>query len=130
MAFLILTDGTTTLTLDVSMTGATEKVPDRVGAATRSFSGKWRSDEQEFRSWDFAIPLLPQATYVQLRNLVKGGNPVTAKGDAVESSGGFLAIVRINSSGFADDGRDVATLGAGLTWSRTVEISVMAGVAS
>lgn len=117
------------MSFDVSMTGATEKVPDRVGAATRSFSGKWRSDEQEYRSWDFSIPFLPQATYVQLRNLVKGGAPVTAKGDAVESSGGFAAIVRINSAAFDDDGRDATTLGS-LTWSRTVAITVMSGVAA
>lgn len=125
MAFLSITDGVTTLTFDVSMQGAAERVPDRVGSATRSFSGKWRSDELEFRSWDFTYPLMLQTDYVLLRTMIKGGAPVTIKGDAVESSGGFSGIVRINSAAIVDDGRP----GSG-GWARDVQITVMAGVAS
>jgi hypothetical protein len=125
MAFLTYSDGTTNLTLDVSMTSAAERVPDRIGAATRAFSGVWRSDEQEFRTWDFTHPLMAQADYVTLRNMVKCGTQITVKGDAVESPAGFVAIVRINSAAISDDGR--AGLGG---WARDVQVTIQAGAAS
>lgn len=126
MAFLTYTDGVVTVTLDVSMNSAAEREPDRVGGAARAFSGKWRSDEQEFRKWDFTHPMVAQADYVTLRNMVKSGRTITVKGDAVESAGGFSAIVRINQAPFSEDGRPAI----GFAWSRDVSVTVMAGVAS
>lgn len=125
MPFLEYTDGTDTLTLDVAMSNAGEREPDRVGGATRSFSGAWRSDEQEFRKWDFTHPLVVPSDYTALRTMVKAGAPVTVKGDAVESADGFTAIVRINQASIVEDGR--ASNGTGYAYD--VSVTVMSGVA-
>jgi hypothetical protein len=122
MPFLRVTDGVTTIDLDVSHTGATERVPDRIGGAARSFSGKWRSDELEFQSWDFSMPLMPQATYVTFRNLVKGGKLVTVSGDAIGAA--IAAMVRINEARYSDDKSGPNG------FSRDVTITVFANVAS
>lgn len=122
MAFLRVSDGVTTLTLDVSLTGATERTPDRIGEATRSFSGKWRSDEQEFRTWDFTCPLMSQVNFLSLRTLVKNGAIVTVDGDAIGAA--IAAMVRINQATYSDDK-------AGPNgFSRDVALTVFANLAS
>lgn len=122
MAFLRVSDGVTTIALDVSMTSAAERAPDRIGQATRAFSGKWRSDEQEFRTWDFTCPLMTQVTFLSLRALVKNGAIVTVDGDAIGAA--IAAVVRINQAAYSDD------KGGPNGFSRDVSITVFANLAS
>lgn len=120
MAFLTISDGITTLTLDVDTDGARESEPDRIGSTERAMSGRWRSSvAQEFRNFTFVVPQLAETDYQTLRALVARDRLRTVAGDAIGSS--ITARVRLTDAPFTSD------IGLGGYFTRSVTVTVSEG---
>lgn len=118
MSFLTISDGSTTLTVDVETTSANENEPDRVGSSDRTFSGNYLSSvSRELRNFSFVIPQMTEAEYQALRTLVQRDQRRTIAGDAIGST--ITARVRIKQSAFNDD----TTRGGYFTRAASIDIS-------
>jgi hypothetical protein len=96
--------GGSTITLDVSADGgASELAPVRIGSASRSMSGSFRSDiRTEKREWSFVLAMQAIGLFETFRTMVKNGAFLTVAGDAVVPSSGFAAVIDIGECSFVE----------------------------
>lgn len=121
MAFLTITRGAHTVTLDVSTDGARERERVQIGSSDRAFSGRWRSDvSAEFRQLDFSAPRITDADYTELLAACALDRLCAVSGDAIGGAP-INAIVKVTEVPFVDDVTD------GGYFTRAVTLSVLEG---
>lgn len=111
--FLTISDGVTTLVVDVSAEGgASERESRRVGETVETGTGTLASSvEAEFREWDFTAAMMAAADYETLRAFVALDRRRTVAGNAIDATGGpgLTCIVRATAGPYVRD--DLGALG-------------------
>lgn len=122
MAFLTVSDGTDTITLDIETESATESEPEAIGSTARAFDGSFRGDKEEFRVWNFVAVNLLQDDYDALRAMIQNDASLTIDGDALGEAGPVTGIVVAGAAPYVDDARDDS-----VGFTRTIALTVKRG---